>query len=288
MNIIPYTDGLTIEPGQIAIVSGMPNAVYHVHPHVSNSQLTQIARSPAHFKYGATTGTTSPMAFGTAVHMALLEPESFATHYICLKDVKDRRAAEYKAAVAAHGEDRVLLPKEADQIAMLCESVQAQPRLAAWLAEPGHRELSIFAVDDETGAPIRCRFDLLTWEGVAVDVKTTRDARHDAFSRSILQYRYHVQDAFYSHVFRMATGQELAGFKFAAIESDPPHAGKVYELDYTAKVEGQQEFMAALNLYAECEKTGVWPMYDEQEEIISLPDWKLRQIENDLEISTGE
>lgn len=288
MNVIPYTDGMTIEPGQVAIVSGMPNSVYHSHPHVSNSQLTQIARSPAHFKYGATNAATAAMAFGTAVHMALLEPEIFKSHYVCLKDVKDRRASEYKAAVAAHGEDRVLLPKEADQIAMLCESVQAQTRLSEWLAEPGYRELSIFAVDDQTGAPIRCRFDLLTLENIAVDVKTTRDARPEAFSRSILQYKYYVQDAFYSHVFRMATGLDLSGFKFAAIESDPPHAGKVYELDYTAKSEGQQEFRATLDLYAQCEKSGVWPMYDDQEEIISLPDWKLRQIENDLEISTGE
>lgn len=284
MNVIPYTDGMIIEPGQVAIVSGMPNSVYHSHPHVSNSQLTQIDRSPAHFKYGANGTSTAAMAFGTAVHMALLEPETFAAHYVCLKDVKDRRASEYKAAVAAHGEDRVLLPKEADQIAMLCESVQSQTRLSEWIAEPGHRELSVFAVDNQTGVPIRCRFDLLTWENIAVDVKTTRDARPEAFSRSILQYKYYVQDAFYSHVFRMATGLDLTGFKFAAIESDPPHAGKVYELDYTAKSEGQQEFRAMLDLYAQCEKSGVWPMYDDQEEIISLPDWKLRQIENELEI----
>lgn len=285
MEIIEYTPGLTIAPGETAIVANMPNAVYHSHEHLSNSNLSLLARSPAHFRYAANKPATSAIQFGSAVHCALLEPDRFNEEYVLLEGVKDRRQAEYKAAVAVHGEEYVLLPKDADAIRLLVESVNSQPALKHWLDEPGHVELSVFSVDPETGTPIRCRFDKLTLSGVSVDIKTTQDARPDAFARSILQYGYYRQSEFYNHVFKAATGRNLEEFKFMAIESDVPHAGLMHRLDETALNEGRREIRELIDLYARCNDSGIWPMYGDDECLTSLPDWKIRQIENDLEIN---
>ena len=283
MEITPYKPGMMIEPGQTAIVAGMPNEVYHAHAHVSNSGLSLLARSPAHYRYAPPMEQTQAMMFGSAVHAALLEPDVYERKYVRLKNVKDRRAAEYKAAVEVHGAEFVLMPSDVNKIETLRASVESQPTVAAALRSDGWRELSFFAVDPETEAPIRCRFDLLTHDFVSIDLKTTRDARATEFSKSVLTYRYHVQEIFYRHVFKCATGNDLTEFKFAAVESEPPHAAKLYTLDQTARMEGYSEFRRFLDQYAECESSGQWPMYGDNEEVISLPDYKLRQIENELQ-----
>lgn len=283
MEITQYKPGMMIEPGQTAIVSDMPNSVYHSHPHVSNSGLSLLARSPAHFKYAPPMEQTQAMMFGSAVHAALLEPDLYESKYVRLKDVKDRRAAEYKAAVEVHGAEFVLMPSDVNKIDALMASIESQPTVRSALRSEGWRELSFFAVDPETAAPVRCRFDLLTKSGLSIDLKTTRDARPTEFSKSVFNYRYHVQEVFYRHVFKCATGEDLFGFKFAAVESEPPHAAKLYTLDATTVMDGYTEFRRLLDLYASCESSGQWPMYGDEEEVISLPDWRLRQIENEIQ-----
>lgn len=115
-------------------------------------------------------------------------------------------------------------------------------------------------------------------------LKKTQDARAEAFSRAIDNYRYHVQDAFYSDVFGWATGKELVSFRFLAVEQELPHACKVYMLDETSRQEGRRLYREALNTYAHCLQTGQWPAYPTQaDEIISLPPWRMNQIENEIE-----
>lgn len=283
MQITPYTPGMTIAAPML--VSGMPNDDYHAMASVSKSGLDLIARSPAHYRFAPAHTATRNMEIGTAIHTALLEPERFAAEYVLLRDVADRRAAAYKAATAVHGTERVLVSHEADDVAGMQESVYANPIAAAWLKNPGIRELSVFATDPETGLPVRCRFDILTECGHGIDLKKTQDAREDAFSRAVHSYRYHVQAAFYSDVYEWATGQRLESFRFLAVEQSAPNACRVYRLDETAIQEGRREYREDLNRFAACLVTDTWPAYEcTDDDVISLPEWRIRQIENDLEI----
>lgn len=282
MIITPYEPDMEISAGMV--ISGMPNEVYHTHESISKSGLDLIARSPAHFHYAAAKQPTRAMEIGTAIHAALLEPERFQREYVLLRDVKDRRASEYKQAVSVHGSERVLVSHEADEVAGMQEAVYSNQTAKNWLEKSGRRELSVFAQDPETGALVRCRFDILTDCGFSIDIKKTQDAREEAFSRAIDNYRYHVQAAFYSDVFLWATGEKLAGFKFIAVEQEMPHGCKTYRLDETAIIEGRRLYREDLNLYAECLKKQDWPCYEDEESLISLPEWRIRQIENEMEI----
>ena len=258
-----------------AIIVDMPNDAYHaLKGSVSKSGLDLVARSPAHFYHAPARATTRNMEIGTAVHTALLEPERFNRDYVLLEGIDDRRKSEYKAAAAVHGGEYVLTASESANVLGIQQSVRANPLAHSWLSAPGLREASIFAVDPETGIMCRIRPDLLTDDGHIVDVKTTQDARTDAFERAILNYRYHVQAAFYSDVFEWATGQRPESFRFVAIEPEAPNAVMVYHLDDIAMEQGRREYRAALNTYARCVETDEWPAYDcATTHIIGLPAW---------------
>lgn len=283
MKITPYKPGMKIQAP--CLISGMPNDLYHAWPDsISKSGLDLVDRSPAHYAYAPPREHTRFMTVGTACHTAILEPDRFASDYVLLKEVRDRRASEYKQAIKMHDEELVLVAHEADNVKGMQEAVYSHHEAAKMLRSEGHRELSLFVTDPVTGVLVRCRYDILLADGGIVDVKKTQDARTDAFSRSVLAYRYHVQAAFYMDAYEWATGKRSEFFKFIAIEERAPNATKVYRIDDTAIEEGRKEYRRNLDLYAACVASNDWPAYEsEGDDVIGLPDWKIRQIENELD-----
>lgn len=260
----------------------IPEAEYHASPGISKSGLDLIARSPAHYKYGAPKETTRAMEIGSAIHCALLEPERFATDYVLLRDVTDRRSSAYKEAIKHHPPERVLTGAEAAKVAGMQESIYAQTVARRQLERPGRRELSAFATDPETGVLCRCRYDLLTDDGVGIDLKKTRDARPEEFAKAVFNYRYHVQAAFYSDLYYWLTGDRLSAYAILAVEEDPPHPAAVYVLDdYTMDL-GRRLYRRDLNTYAHCLRTDDWPAYEFDVQELSLPEWAIRKTEMEL------
>ena len=258
------------------ITLDLSNSDYHSHPAISKSGLDLIARSPAHYRYRAPREPSRAMEIGTAIHAAILEPSRFSTEYMLLRDVDDRRSAVYKDAVKQYGSERVLTGPEADRVAGMQEAVLGNRHAQALLADPsGQRELSIITTDPETGALVKCRFDLLVGTR-ALDLKSTADASAAAFCKSVANYRYHVQAAFYSDVFHWETGDHLQAFGFLAVESELPHANAIYVLDDESLEHGRTLYRAALNRYADCIDKGEWPALPSEPQILSLPAWAMR------------
>lgn len=282
IEVIEYTPGMTIEPP--VFVHQMPNSVYHSTPEgISSSGLKQMLRSPAHYKFQAHGEPTRAMVLGTAIHTALLEPDRFAHEYVLLRDVKDRRSSEYKQAVKVHGSENVLVSSEADKVAGMQETVLSNPAMSERLQAEGWRELSLFVRDPETGVLIRVRYDLLSVSGIAVDVKKCQDARPEEFSKAIFNYDYDLQAALYSDAFEWATRKPIGAFEFAAIEEKMPHGHKLYQPCETTLQEGRAKYREALDLFAQCEAANDWPSLQcDGPEIISLPSWRMAQIENEI------
>lgn len=253
----------------------LSNADYHASPGISKSGLDLVARSPAHFMYGEPRKQTRAMVIGSALHAAILEPAEFDREYLLLKDVTDRRSSEYKQAIKIHHPDNVLTGTEADYVSGMQESARQNQEARELLEQPGRAELSVFTTDPETGVKVKCRFDWITDTGIVLDLKKTQDARADAFSRAIMNYRYHVQHAFYSDVWQWETGEELQAFKFLALEERMPHFSKLWQLDDVSVMIGRQLYREALNEYARCLDSGDWNMPDGGTELISLPNWAM-------------
>src|SRR5690554_8185442 len=75
------------------ITTEMSNEEYHDLPDsISKSGLDLIVRSPAHYRFAEHREPTRAMVIGTAIHAAILEPDVFATEYLLLRDITDRRS----------------------------------------------------------------------------------------------------------------------------------------------------------------------------------------------------
>lgn len=262
-------------------VTGMPNEDYHAYEGISKSGLDLIARSPAHYKYARRKEPSRAMVLGSAIHAAILEPELFASQYVMLEDAADRRCAEYRRAIKETPEEFVLVASEAELVLGMSEQAMLNDDLSSALSSEHYTELSAFVECPETGVLLRARFDLITADGLSIDLKKTRDARPEQFSKSVNEYRYHVQDALYSYVYELITGKPIKGFKFAAVEEQAPHTFKVYELDEFSKMAGNFFFKRDLDIYAQCVKSGVWPHF-ETEGVLTLPAWAAKQFEDEF------
>lgn len=280
MNVVEYKkDEKIISP---CYVANMPSDIYHAHDSISNSGLKLVNRSPAHFKFPPERVETRNKILGSALHMACLEPDLFYKTYTLLRNAKDRVCAEYKDAKKIHGEEFVLVSSECTKIEGIMNSLHSNFEIRNLLEQPGHNELSGFAKDPETGVICRHRFDKLTSSAIAVDLKTTVDARKHAFSRAIFNYGYHVQNAFYNDQHKWITGADLEGFFFVAVESESPFACKMYELDLDSFEAGRDSYRKNLNIYAYCKEQNEWPAYDSALDEIRIPRWALDEHEKNI------
>jgi hypothetical protein len=275
---VPASSLLDAAPG---LYRGVPSSVYHarVPGLVSKSVLDLIERSPAHYAAwlaGADTETTPAMEFGSAFHMASLEPAEYARTYAATPEFGDCRFKENKAARdawrAANAGKKLLEPHDVDAIAGMCSALAAH-RLAASMIRGGEAELTLRWTDADTGLYCKARADYyMPRVRMIVDVKTTEDARPDAFAKSVARFRYHVQAATYLDGFR-ALGVEVDHFVFLAIEKRPPYAIAMYVLDDDALSRGREAARRNMATLAACIEAGAYPGYSTEIETISLPRW---------------
>lgn len=263
-------------------ISSLSETDYHAdRTSISKSGLDQIRKSPAHYMayLQEPREPTRAMLIGSAMHCAILEPHRYRDLYT-VADADDRRSKEYKATVEGMPEHEVLTRTEGHWIQSMAEAVHAHTGARSLLGGKGDAELSGFATDPATGVRIRCRYDyLLSDTPISVDLKKTQDARPNAVQRSIANYRYHVQAAMYAHVYEQITGAQLQAMAFIFVEERPPHAVTVVTLPPAAVEQGYREMRDDLALYAECVASGEWPAYGDAVNVVDLPQWYYRMME---------
>lgn len=261
----------------------MDNAAYHAHPAVSKSHLDLIARSPLHYwaRYldpdREPVEPTPAMRLGTALHTHVLELDRWDQE-IAVAPACDRRTKAGKEAYAAFQDaaagKTVISADDAEQVQAMARAVFRHPGAAMLLGLPGKAETTHMWTDATYGVECKCRPDWLTDDGsIVVDLKTTKDASPRGFSRSIGEFRYHVQAAWYLHGLEQATGRRPDQFVFICVEKEPPYACAVYAADAEMIERGHQQAMADLGELAACRAADRWPSYSDQIEKIGLPGW---------------
>ncbi|ECC3130227.1 exonuclease VIII, partial [Salmonella enterica subsp. enterica] len=248
-----------IQPG---IYYDIPNEAYHAGPGVSKSQLDDIADTPAIYLWRKNapvdTEKTKSLDTGTAFHCRVLEPEEFSKRFIIAQEFNRRTSAgkeEEKTFLeeCARTGRTVLTAEEGRKIELMYQSVMALP-LGQWLVESaGYAESSVYWEDPETGILCRCRPDKIIPEfHWIMDVKTTADIQR--FRTAYYDYRYHVQDAFYSDGYRAQFG-EIPTFVFL-VASTTAECGRypveIFMMGEDAKLAGQREYRRNLQTLAEC------------------------------------
>lgn len=221
-------------PGSVHSVDAMSMEDYHAGPGVSKSRLDAAHVSVYHMLH-RDPPSARHFDFGSAVHDAILLPESFERLYArsALADRKKRN--DWKAErEAAEAEGRVLLVSgDYDQAARWGEVARKHPDVGEYLNGSLEHESSYVWEDDETGLLVRCRPDARIGHRVVLDLKHAHAADPQGFRRAIFANRYHVSSVLTSAGIEAVTG-EAPGYVFIALDKSCPPAPEaiaVYQVD---------------------------------------------------------
>ncbi len=255
--------------------SAMAAELYHGLPAIGSTDLKNILKSPAHYLEAKSKWQepTAAMFLGTLIHSVVLEPQSVDELYVIAPKF-DKRTTAGKAAFAEFSDvnqGKILVSQEHMDFALSCrEALQKHPA-AAFLLDTAEAEAVIEWQDEKTGVACKARIDAIGPLWLA-DLKTTADASFDAFQRSVHKYRMHVQAAHYLAGAR-ALGLKDFTFNIVAVETSPPYAVAVYQLDGATVEKGEELRRIALNKFATAQFTGKWTGYSEDVQLMNLPPW---------------
>jgi hypothetical protein len=258
-------------------VEGAPQSIamseYRTAKALNFSGLKYLEKSPAHYKAYLENppAPTAAMEFGTAVHLAILEDGLNSGKIIERPEGIDRRSKLGKLFYEDNA-DKIILPADDFQALKNIRDAIFNHPTASKLLDPkeGEAEQSYFWTDPETGAKCKLRADFLRHDGLVVDLKTSADASPREFRRSIWNFKYHWQSAFYLAGLSHLAGEPLNQFIHVVVEKQAPYGVGVYVLDDESLQLAKEEIKGLMRLYAECEASGNWPTYDTDIKNISI------------------
>lgn len=241
--------------------------------YISSSDIRRLLRSAAHYR-SPTKMESAAMAFGTLVHTFVLEPHVAEARYRARAEVDGRTkegkaVRDWEASLAAQQGVQFISRSDYDAAVSIATAVRSHLGCVSILAS-GLAEVSGTA-DNFNGINARIRPDYLA-DGHIVDLKTCVDARGDAFVRSVLNYGYDVQAAYYLDVAEAIDGKKRKFF-WVAVEKDAPYAVAVYEASDAMIEHGRRQYKRAIELYKECASLDLWPAYSQQVQTLELPNW---------------
>lgn len=295
---------------------------YHADPCEAPSLSSSIAQllvneSPLHawtahprLNPNAVREYSAPMDRGSICHALILEGRTDRVRLIQAKktegagknkvetdepvdDFKTVRAREERDAARAEGKFPILQGDWPEVLAMYeAATVQLATFKPALFTEGGEAEKTLVWFEEEFGIWCRARLDWISKDRKDVlDYKTTGStANPDVVSRTLFTNGYDIQEAFYRRGVLKVFGIE-ARFRFVYQETNAPHAMSVIALDPMSKTFADRRVRSAMEKFAACLKSGVWPGYTTETCYAELPVWLEKQTEekelNELHITSG-
>ena len=263
------------------LFESMPAAEYHRRELgvASKSALDLVTVSPAHYQAwvnGHDEASTPALFFGSAFHCALLEPQVFAETYACEPDFGDCRFKGNRLARdewrEAHAGATPISSGDMDKVRGMVASI-LQHRLAGRMIRSGKAEITARWTDEDTGLRCKARGDFYVPDlAMLLDVKTTLDASPRGFAKSVTNYGYDRQDAFYRAGFTTA-GARVEHVAFVVVEKEPPYAVAVYQLSERFVERGHASIRRDMATLSECLKSNTFPGYPDGLTIIEPPRW---------------
>ncbi len=241
---------------------------------LSFSSCKAFSTSPAHFiaYKNRQQHQTPAMRFGTAVHVATLEPERFEDAY---KELTVRRGtAAYKAIVEQHPNAEFLSKTEYEDCLKLRDSVRAHPVAKRLLEDCTEYEKEL--TGNVLGFPFRGFAD-----GVApsyvVDLKTTQKGNPRDFTSDAYRQKYHVQGYIYASLLQQLTGQPITEHWLITVEKTSPYVVTCYRLAPEYLQRGKKQLQEILKHFTQWD--GVSRGYDHAASFghfnLDVPAWAL-------------
>lgn len=259
----------------------------------STGARTLVAECPAAFRH-AVTEEKSAFDIGTAAHLLTLQPDEFGarvaviagctrkgepSHGYTTADARERRDAARAAGKIP------LLVDEHDAVRAMRDAVFADP-VARLAFGGGAAERSMFWRDLEFGFWCKTRPDFLpAHRRYLVDVKTSATANPAAFAKTVVNFGYHQQAAWYLDGVEAVLGERPQRFAFIVVSKKRPHLVSTCWLDEEAIEWGRILNRYARGVFAWCLEREEWPSYrpvltgQPAAFTISLPGYALRDLQ---------
>ena len=268
-----------------------PEAEYRLWPAANYSTLKEFQYTPLHV-YQALTDPAAPtpaMDFGTAIHTAILQPESFEQQYVrgAAGNLTRKGPKEENNQIKANNPDKELI-RDADwpTIASIRGAVWRHPRAREVLSGRGFNELAYLWRDPATDLDCKARVDRLgmSREGwpCVVDLKSFgekggRLTQH-AIESVIWDRQYHVQAAHYLNGLNAIEPCQRR-YILLLIEKKPPYGVRLVEIDFAALEFGRRQLSRWLALYKQCQDSGEWPGWSDDFDPMGVPAYAYSQEE---------
>lgn len=254
---------------------------YHGSDAVSHSKLETFRKRPLLFKKRYIDKALAPessaaFVIGSALHCAVLELDEYPHRYVTRPDGIDRRTKAgkeaYEAFCAANDGKEVLEREDAELVGKMSMAIR-EHQIAAQLLSKGLPEVTWRTFSSGIPAGIQCRTDWINEaEGYVVDVKTVDNLDGDQFTRNVVNFGYHRQLGFYSHVLA-ACGHTDLRYYFVCVEKREPFGVQVYCAQQKLLEIGYRESLADLERMAACFASGNWPNIPTDIVYLGLPEW---------------
>lgn len=271
-----------------------------VGPSISGSGLKKLdgpgkGKSPAHYWVSSSLNPdrieeeeTEALTIGRAAHHVLLGESEFAKQF--------RRKPEELHGLPWHGNRKdckawlseqalagitVLTELQIEMIRGMGRSLSQHALVRNGILN-GLIEKSIVWKDLETGVWLKIRPDAIpTSSADFADLKTTVSVDVYELARTIYDYGYHISAALIGMGCRAVLGVQMTSFTLVFVEKKPPYCVRIVQLPDADILRGEALVRRAINRFAECLDTGIWPGPGDMNdaEFVSLPQFAQNRID---------
>ena len=260
---------------------------------IRRSDLWKMEDSPEKFRYflDHPAEQTPAMAFGSACHKYILEPEGFDSEYVIAPRF-DRRTSDGKAAYEAFMAENgtKTFVSEADLAVMMemANAIDRCPLAQKLIRGKGETESAFFWVDRNTGERCKIKTDRLVkfrrrW--CIVDYKTAQYADTFRFNSEMWKLGYYYQAGMYTEGVQIAKGlRRRPDFVFVVQEKKPPYSVNVIDATEEVIRAGNIKFHELLRKYHTYKIIDQWPGYisGNVPNDSFVPTWAEREMEDEL------
>jgi exodeoxyribonuclease VIII len=245
------------------------NEDYHKAPGISSTFLSDIMEySVGHAKAwkDKPMEPTKAMAFGSLIHLAILEPELLAQKYHVVPSTDKRKKDVLLIYSKAELEGWTPITQETMDKVLAIRSALLSSNTGKALFGEGIAEQAFFTRDPDTGLLIKCKADFInTKHKILIDIKKTADGRLWNIKKSVQNYGYKLQASFYKDVINMTMGNNyIDSVVWVFIEEESPHGIRFVEVNKNDLQHGFDLYKEALTRLHNALQSGKFPLYEDK------------------------